>query len=205
MKKIDYKKDLKHLYRPSVKKVENVDVPAMFFLMIDGRGDPNTSRTFQDAVETLYSVSYTLKFMIKKGGAEIDYAVMPLEGLWWMENMSEFSQERKDKWLWTVMIMQPDFITHELVGEVTEQVRKKKNLEALPLLRFERYSEGTAAQIMHIGPFSEEGPNIEKIHKHIHEQNCILKGRHHEIYLSDLRRTVPEKLKTVLRQPYSEL
>ena len=122
-----------------------------------------------------------------------------------MENMSGFSQERKDKWLWTAMIMQPDFITHELVGEITGQVRKKKDPAALPLLRFERYSEGTDVKIMHIGLFSEEGPNIEKIHEHIHEQNFKLKGRHHKIYLSDIRRTAPEKLNTVLRQPYSEL
>ena len=201
MKKIDYKKEWKHLYRPSAKKVGIVDVPPMKFLMIDGAGDPNNSQDFQDAVNALFSLSYTLKFMIKKGEQAVDYSVMPLEGLWWAEDMSQFNINDKANWLWTLMIMQPDFITTELVAEAAAQVAKKKELPALPNIRLERYAEGQAAQIMHIGPFSEEGPTIEKLHAFIAENGYELTGKHHEIYLSDTRRAAPKNWKTVIRQP----
>jgi len=201
MQKIDYKKELKYLYRPSAKKVAIIDVPTMNFLMIDGQGDPNTSQAFQDAISVLYPLSYTLKFMVKKGEAEIDYGVLPLEGLWWADDMSSFVTGNKDKWKWTLMIMQPEFITLEMVQEAIEQVKVKKNPASLPSVRFESFEEGKAAQTMHIGPFSEEGPTIEKIHAHIEENGYQLTGRHHEIYLSDIRRAAPEKWKTVIRQP----
>jgi hypothetical protein len=201
MAKIDFKKELKHLYKPSAKKVEIVDVPQMNFLMIDGEGDPNTSQEFQDAVEVLYSLSYTLKFMIKKGDLKIDFGVMPLEGLWWTDDMSQFSTENKDNWKWTLMIMQPEYVTAELFNEAAEQVKKKKNPPALSKVRFEVFSEGKSAQIMHIGPFSEEGPTIKKVHNFIQENGCKLSGKHHEIYLSDIRKAAPEKWKTIIRQP----
>ena len=202
MKKIDYKKELKHLYRPSAKEVVVVDVPAMNFLMIDGAGDPNTTPFFQEATEALFAISYGLKFMIKKGEQQIDYGVMPLEGLWWTDDMAQFSVEKKGDWLWTLMMMQPAFVTPELFAEAVEQVKKKKNPAALPLMRFEAFAEGKAAQIMHIGPFSEEGPTIEKVHAFINENGGQLSGKHHEIYLSDIRRAAPEKWKTVIRQPF---
>ena len=132
----------------------------------------------------------------------IDYGVMPLESLWWVEDMTKFDPEKKEDWLWTAMIMQPDFITKEMVEEARDSVRIKKNPKALSLLRFETFREGPCAQIMHIGPFSEEGPNIAKIHKAIEDSGHQLSGKHHEIYLSDFRRTAPEKLRTVVRQPY---
>ena len=201
MKKIDFKKELKHLYKASPKKAEIVDVPQMKFLMIDGKGDPNTSQEFQDAVEALYSLSYTLKFMVKKGELEIDYGVMPLEGLWWVDDISQFSIENKEAWKWTLMIMQPDYVTTELFNEAAEQVKKKKDPVALPKVKFESFSEGKAAQIMHIGPFSEEGPAIKKVHNFIKESGCKLTGKHHEIYLSDIRKAAPEKWKTIIRQP----
>ena len=201
MKKIDFKKELKDLYKASPKKAEIVDVPQMKFLMIDGKGDPNTSQEFQDAVEALYSLSYTLKFMVKKGELEIDYGVMPLEGLWWVDDISQFSIENKEAWKWTLMIMQPDYVTTELFNEAVEQVKKKKDPVALPKVKFESFSEGKAAQIMHIGPFSEEGPTIEKVHNFIKESGCKLTGKHHEIYLSDIRKAAPEKWKTIIRQP----
>src|SRR4030042_1311720 len=169
--------------------------------MSDGEGDPNTSQAFQDAVEALFSVSYTLKFMIKKGKEGIDYGVMPLEGLWWADDMSQFSIENKDNWKWTLMIMQPEYVTGNLVDEAIEQVKKKKSLTALPTIRFEAFSEGKAAQIMHIGPFSEEGPTIQKVHDFIKEMKYKLSKKHHEIYLSDIRKAAPEKLKTIIRQP----
>ncbi|USF86377.1 GyrI-like domain-containing protein [Candidatus Endoriftia persephone] len=203
MEKIDYKKEFKHLYKPSAKKVEVVDVPTMNFLMIDGEGDPNTSKSFQDAIEVLYPLSYTLKFTVKKGKIGIDYGVMPLEGLWWADDMSSFSVGNKDEWKWTLMIMQPDLITKEMVQEAIEQVKTKKDPVSLPLVRFEFFDEGKAAQIMHIGPFSEEGPTIEKVHSFIEENGSQRRGRHHEIYLSDIRRAAPEKWKTIIRQPMS--
>ncbi len=204
MKKIDFKKELADLYRPSKAKVSLVDVPAMNFLMVDGKGDPNTSEAYAEAIEALYSVSYTLKFMIKKGALGINYGVMPLESLWWVEDMTQFDAEKKDDWLWTAMIMQPDFISKEMVMEAKESVRKKKNPKALDKLRFETFKEGPCAQIMHVGPFSEEGPTIEKVHELIQSKGHHLAGKHHEIYLSDIRRAAPEKWKTVVRQPYKK-
>ena len=203
MKKIDFKKELKHLYRPSVKSVERVTVPGMNFLMIDGQGDPNTSQEFQDAIEALYSVSYALKFMVKKGDMAIDYGVMPLEGLWWSDDMSTFSVDCKEAWKWTLMIMQPEFISQTMVEDAIKQVRAKKNPISLSQLRFASFEEGVAAQIMHIGPFSEEGPTIEKVHAFIEKCGRERRGKHHEIYLSDIRRADPVKWKTVIRQPYS--
>ncbi|SNB46735.1 GyrI-like domain-containing protein [Geobacter sp. DSM 9736] len=201
MEKIDYKKQLKHLYSPSAQKVEIVDVPQMNFLMVDGEGDPNTSKAFSDAIEALFSLSYTLKFMIKKGPKSIDYGVMPLQGLWWSDDMSAFTTGNKDAWKWTLMIMQPDLIAPATVQEATKEVERKKKLVSLSLVRFEPFREGKAAQIMHIGPFSEEGPTIEKVHAFIEENGSRRTGKHHEIYLSDIRRAAPEKWKTVVRQP----
>lgn len=203
MEKIDYKKQLKHLYGPSAGRVEVVDVPKMNFLMVDGEGDPNTAKSFTDAIEALYPLSYTLKFMIKKGKKGVDYGVLPLEALWWADDMSAFAKGNKDAWKWTLMIMQPEFITGKMVIEATEEVKKKKSPASLPLVRFETFKEGKAAQIMHIGPFSEEGPTIEKVHAFIENNGCRRIGKHHEIYLSDMRRTAAEKWKTIVRQPMS--
>jgi hypothetical protein len=201
MEKLDYKKQLKHLYGPSAKKVEIVEVPQMNFLMVDGEGDPNNAQSFSDAIEALYAVSYTLKFMVKKGEMGVDYGVLPLEALWWSDDMSAFSTGNKDAWKWTLMIMQPEFITSEMVKEAMEQVEKKKKLDSLSLVRFEPFKEGKAAQIIHIGPFSEEGPTIEKVHLFIEESGFRRVGKDHEIYLSDIRRAAPEKWKTIVREP----
>jgi hypothetical protein len=200
MIKIDFKKELKHLYNPSAKKVEIVDVPMMSFLMIDGSGDPNTAQEYNDSVEALFAVSYALKFMVKKEKG-VDYGVLPLEGLWWTDDMTQFSVENKDMWKWTSMIMQPEYVTEDLVSKALEQVEKKKDPPALPKIRFESFHEGLSAQIMHIGPYSAEGPTIERLHNFIKENGCELKGKHHEIYLSDPRRSAPERMKTVIRQP----
>lgn len=200
MTKTDFKKELKHLYNPSAKEVVIVDVPKVNFLMIDGAGDPNTTQEFEDAVEALYAVSYALKFMIKRE-KQIDYIVMPLEGLWWVDDMTQFSMENKDIWKWTQMIMQPEFVTKDLVEKALEQAEKKKNPPALSKIRFESLQEGLSAQIMHIGPYSAEGPTIEKLHNFIRENGYEPRGKHHEIYLSDPRKSAPEKMRTVIRQP----
>jgi len=200
MGKVDLKKDLKHLYNPSAKEVSVVDVPPMNFLMIDGAGDPNVSPEYQQAMETLFSLSYALKFRVKESKG-IDYVVMPLEGLWWTDDPSQFSMTNKDIWKWTAMIMQPDYVTPELFEEVLAEIRRKKNLPALDRVRFEAYHEGLSVQIMHIGPYAAEEPTIARLHRFLRENGYDFNGKHHEIYLSDPRRTVPEKLKTVLRQP----
>ncbi|MGD9152283.1 MAG: GyrI-like domain-containing protein [Gammaproteobacteria bacterium] len=202
MQKIDLKKELRQLYNPSKKEISVVDVPAMNFLTIDGTGDPNTAQQYKDAVESLFSVSYALKFMIKKGKLGIDYAVMPLEGLWWTEKMEDFSVERKDDWQWTAMIMQPKWVTKVLVKQAIEQVKKKKGFVNLKDLHFTTITEGKAAQIMYIGPYANEAPTIQKIHDFIKQSGNKLSGKHHEIYLNDLRRSAPEKPKTILRQPF---
>ena len=203
MEKKDLLKEWKHLYAPSAKKVEIVDVPEMNFLMVDGEGDPNTAQAFKDAVEALFSLSYTLKFMIKKGEMAIDYGVLPLQALWWSDDPSAFVTGNKDAWKWTVMVMQPDFVTPALVDAATKEVQRKKKLAALSITRFQAFKEGKAAQILHIGPFSEEGPTIEKVHSFIESSGSQKIGKHHEIYLSDIRRAAPEKWKTIIRQPMS--
>ena len=201
MSKLDLKKDLAHLYLPSAREVVRVDVPAMNYLMVDGSGDPNTSQAYADAVEALFSLSYALKFAVKKGPLSLDYAVMPLEGLGWAEDLSSFTTGDRSDWLWTMMIMQPDFITAELVDATAAVVRAKKAPAALPRVRFEAFDEGPAAQILHVGPFSEEGPTIDRVHDYIEANGLQRRGKHHEIYLSDIRKADPSKWKTIIRQP----
>ncbi len=198
--KIDLKKELKHLYQPSTKVVEEVNVPAFNYLVIDGQGDPNTSPDYAQAVEALFSVSYTAKFMLKKSSSETDYAVMPLEGLWWADDMRVFASNDRAKWKWTMMIMQPSFVEREVIDKAVFEVQRKKKLPAIIKLRLEDFFEGRCAQIMHIGPFSEEGPTIEKVHAYIDSKGLRF-GKHHEIYLSDIRRADPKKWKTIIRQP----
>jgi hypothetical protein len=205
MPKIDLRKQLKHLYNPPKNKFTVVDVPAMNFLMIDGEGNPNTSIEFQEAMETLYSMSYTLKFALKfgkYGGKKYDYPVMALEGLWWTDDMTQFISGGKDKWSWTVMIMQPDFITRLMFNAARKEVKEKRNPVALSKVRLGKYKEGPSAQIMYIGKFADEGPTIQRLHEFIKDSGHKLRGKHHEIYMSDPRRTAPEKLKTVIRQPF---
>ncbi len=199
MEKIDYKKQLKHLYKASAKKPVIVNVPAMNFFMIDGQGNPNTSEEYKNAVEVLFKLSYTIKFMIKKGEIAKDYGVMPLEGLWWMDG--EFDVDKKDEWKWTMMMMQPKLVTPEIVNEAIEIVKVKKNPPALPLVRFEHFEEGKVVQILHVGPFTEEGPTVERMHAFAKAEGYQLRDKHHEIYLSDIRRAAPERWKTILRQP----
>jgi hypothetical protein len=204
MTKVDLKKDLKHLYRPSAKAVAVVDVPRMNFLMIDGQGNPNTSGLYAAAVEALYAVAYALKFAVKKGASGLDFAVMPLEGLWWADDMRQLSVENKDAWLWTMMIMQPEFVTVELFAGSLREVEKKKGLPALSKLRFEPYDEGQAVQIMHLGAYADEGPTVARLHAFVREQGWRLSGKHHEIYLKDPRKSAPGKLETVVRQPFEK-
>ena len=204
MDKIDFKKEYKELYKPSSKEVQIVNVPKLNYLMIDGHGNPNTSQEYKDAIEALFSVSYAVKFMVKKGSIGIDYGVMPLQGLWYHDNMESFSEERKEEWNWTSLIMQPEFVDKDLIDKAVEQVKKKKDLPSITKIEFESLDEGLVAQIMHIGPYSEEKPTIEKLHNYIEENGYIKVGKHHEIYLSDPRKAAPKNLKTIIRQPISK-
>src|SRR6266496_2259131 len=197
--KVDYKRELSKLYTAHREPVL-VDVPELAFVMIDGHGDPNTSAEYAAAIQALYSVAYTAKFMVKALG-ETDYGVMPLEGLWWTPDMATFSADDKSDWLWTMMIMQPDVVTADLVEAARTKAAVRKPLDAIARVRLDRYAEGPAAQVMYVGPYSDEGPTIQRLHQLIAAQGYERSGKHHEIYLNDPRRTAPEKWRTIIRQP----
>jgi hypothetical protein len=182
-----------------------VHVPAMAFLCIDGHGDPNTSARFADAVQALYSVSYAAKFAIKKASGQ-DFKVSPLEGLWWADDLGTFRTGEKSDWDWTMIIRQPEPVTDDLVARLAAEVSAKKSLPAVQDLRLVTFEEGPAAQVLHLGPYAAEAPTIERLHAYIHDQGFVFDGhrqKHHEIYLGDPRRAAPEKLRTIIRQPYS--
>jgi len=202
MDKIDLRKTLKE-YNPQ-KKTEIRIIPAMRFIMIDGQDARQDNVNFQEAIETLFSVAYKTKFLIKKTRS-VDYAVMPLEGLWWADDPNDFINGRKDRWKWTLMIMQPDWVTDDDISFATEEARKKAPNDPLERLRVETFTEGTCAQVMYVGPYSEEHVTIMDIHETIKKEGGTFNGtmqKHHEIYISDFRKTAPDKLKTILRQPF---
>lgn len=199
MEKLDLRKELKHLYQASAKTVVEVQVPAFTFLMIDGQGDPGTSAEYTEAVEALFSVSYTARFSLKKAGGQ-DYAVMPLEGLWWADDHSAFTRNDRQAWRWTMMILQPDCVSQAQLEQAMEEAARRKALPGISRLRIERFEEGRCAQLLHVGPFTTEGPGIERVHAFIEERGR-LRGKHHEIYLSDIRRADPSRWKTIIRQP----
>ena len=201
--KLDLKKQHKDIYAPSPKNVSTLDLGPMNYLMVDGEGAPE-SPPYAQAVTALFAVSYTMKFIIKKGPSAQDYAVMPLEGLWWADDMAHFTSGRdKTQWKWTMMIRQPDFITQADIETALIAAAKKKNPPVVAGLRFETFTEGPCCQIMHIGPFEEEGPSIARVHSEIEAAGHGLSGKHHEVYLSDIRRAAPAKWRTILRQPYT--
>lgn len=204
MIKLDYKKELKTFYSAKLGKPDVVEVPKMNFIMIHGHGDPNTSQYYADAIQTLYPVAYNIKFISKKKYGN-DFAVMPLEGLWWTKDMADFNVNEKSNWLWTAMIMQPEVVTKDLFNEAIQQVKSKKTPKLIDKLKFESYDEGRAAQVMFVGRYADEGSTIQKLHEFIKELGGDLtrtNKHHHEIYLSDPRRVEPSKLKTIIRQPF---
>lgn len=214
MKILDLKKDLKHLYQPSAKKPGILKVLKLQFAMIDGaieKGyEPGTSPAFEKATQALYSISYTLKFMLKKRKTNaIDYPVMALEGLWGVQD-EMVDVAKKDNWSYTLMILQPDVITKDVFAEGLEQVRKKKgDSPVLSKLRLAYFEEGLCVQVMHIGPYATEPATIERMRafalENGYRDNVGPNGRHHEIYLGDPRKAKPEKLKTVLRHPLEKM
>jgi len=203
MTKIDLKKELRELYNTGAKarKPHFVTVPTLQYIMVDGRGDPNTSEEFQAAMGSLYPIAYTVKFESKAGGS--DFTVMPLEGLWWTDPPEAFASKAKSDWLWTVMLLQPDFVTRNMIDDAVATCvgGGKIPAEVAGKIRLERLDEGIAGQILHIGPYADEGPTIRTLHGHMRDSGYRLRGRHHEIYMSDPRRVAPENMKTIIRQP----
>jgi hypothetical protein len=200
MQSYDIKKERRELYGPRAGRFETVDVPEVGFLMVDGHGDPNVATAYREAVETLYTASYAVRAVAKADLARI-HTVAPLEGLWSAEDLEVYRTRDKSAWDWTMMIAQPDWITSEIVDDAMVAARKKR-LPALDLLRFERYAEGRCVQTLHIGSYDNEGPTLARLHdEFLPEHGLAPTGRHHEIYLSDARKTEPAKLRTILRQP----
>ena len=179
-----------------------VTVPAMQFLMIDGHGAPGTSQAYDDALSSIYPVAYRLKFL-SKGELGRDYAVMPLEGLWWAEDMDAFTTARdKSRWDWTLMNMVPEWITHEHLDVAREAIARKGGAPLLDAVRLERYDEGRSVQTLHVGSYDDEAPVLAAMHhEYIPAHSLRMTGKHHEIYLSDPRRTAADRLRTILRQP----
>lgn len=204
MSKIDYKKALKNLYTTSSREVVLVDVPPMKFLTLNGRGGPpGFSGEFRQAAEGLLSLSFAIRGMIKNGSPSIDYTVMPPEGLWRTGGRAWPNPGKTGDWKWTAMIMQPGFVTPDLFVEALDRVKEKKNPDSLLKARLDSFYEGLAAQIMHLGPHSAEGPGVEKLREFIVNNGFKPHGKHHLIFLNDPRRTEPEKIKTIIRQPIS--
>jgi hypothetical protein len=205
MSKLDLKKELKEIYKASTRKPNLVDVPKGRFLSITGRGEPG-GLAYTNALNALYAVAYTLKFKSKTDGR--DFTVMPLEGLWWWDaqNFTSFvDAPPKDEWNWRSLIRFPDFITQNVVEVAKVEAKAKKNIAEIDKIILETFNEGLSAQIMHIGPYSEEEPTIQKLHSFIKEMGYKMKGLHHEIYMSDPRRVPKERWKTIIRQPVKKL
>jgi hypothetical protein len=210
MKTLDPKREYKYLYQPPSKEVTVVEVPSFQFAMVDGVVQPDElvaeAPAFQAALEALYGLSYTLKFMAKKRAVEpVDYPVMPLEGLWWLSSGS-FDFSRREPWLFTAMIMQPETVTGAAFTEARAQMSAKKGENpALAALRLETFHEGLSVQVMHIGPYATEPATVARMHAFAEANGYALRGKHHEVYIGDPRRAQPEKLKTVLRQPVTQM
>jgi hypothetical protein len=205
----DVKKERKDLYAPKAGEFAIVEVPEMRFLMVDGHGDPNTVPAYTEAVEALYTTSYTVR-ALAKARLEKVHTVAPLEGLWSADDWEVFRTREKSAWDWTMMIAQPDWITGDLVDDALKAAEKKaaakkKELPALERVRFAPYVEGRSVQILHRGPYDDEGPTLRRLHdEFLPAQGLEPVGRHHEIYLSDPRKTEPAKLRTILRQPVTD-
>lgn len=205
--KYDVKRAFRELYAPSAKEFAIVDVPPMRYLAVDGHGDPNTAASYRDAVEALFGVAYTVKFASKRALGR-DFVVAPLEGLWWAEDAGAFVARDKGAWSWTMLIAQPDWIDVDAVAVAVAEVQAKRAKAgeppnpALDVLRLEHLHEGRSAQILHVGSYDDEAPTLARLHDEWMPQHGLtFNGPHHEVYLTDARRTAPEKLRTVLRQP----
>ena len=195
------KKTLPDYFKASPSKFSVVKLPKFNYLMVDGKGDPNTSHSYLEAIELLYGISYTLKFMSKDELGR-DYVVPPLEGLWWAKDLNSFEKREKSKWSWTMIIMVPNGITKAFATKAIKTFKEKKPEANISKIRFDSLTEGLSVQILHVGPYDAEVQVLARMHKEfMPENNYVFNGIHHEIYLGDPRKTSPEKLKTILRQP----
>lgn len=202
MASVDLKKVYRKQYSAKVEEPVVVNVEERPFLMIDGAGDPNTAVEYREAIQALYPLAYGLRAAVKALSGDA-YVVMPLEGLWWAEDMTQFDPGDKSNWLWTAMICVPGAVTESIADDVLATVTAKKQLQAGDRARVAPFGEGTSAQILHIGPYSEEAPTVALLHEFISGRGGLLAGKHHEIYLSDPRKTDPAKLRTIIRQPFT--
>ncbi|XHB98880.1 GyrI-like domain-containing protein [Nitratireductor sp. ac15] len=198
--KLDFKKTMKTFFYPPVGEFSEIDLPKMRFVMVDGAGDPNSAKAYGRALEWLYSTSYAMKFSAKNN-MNCDYVVPPLEGLWWAEDPLDFVRRRKSTWLWTMLIMVPEFVTDQMFEAARENASKKLG-KPPETLRLATLHEGLCLQTTHIGSYDDEGPTLARLHDSIMpERGWTFNGPHHEIYLSDPRRVAKDRLRTVLRQP----
>lgn len=193
-------KDLAALYFPTAREPTMVQVPPMNFAMVDGAGSPTSMPAYPEALRALFAVSYTLKFSLKRAGLA-DFRVMPLETLWWTKGSRSLRPDRKEDWSWTAMIMQPKPVDRRRFESTVRRLKEEKPSPALARVRFGRFREGPAAQALHVGSYSEEGPTIERLQAFIETEGFRVAGKHHEIYLSDPRRTAPDRIRTVIRLP----
>jgi hypothetical protein len=200
--KLDLKHDLRPLYAAGLTP-RFVDVPCLPYLMLDGHGDPNTTAGYAVAVKAIYAVAHALKTAVRRAEAGVDFAVMPLEGLWWSAGKVPLTAAERPSWDWTLMIAQPEFVTEAMLEEVRDCAARKSTPEAVAAVRFGTLCEGPCAQVMHIGSDTDEASAALRLHDFIVGNGRAAVGRHHEIYLSDPNRTAPQRLKTVIRQPVS--
>lgn len=193
--------ELARLQRAKAGRPEIVDVPEAGFLIVDGQGDPAGGGAYAEAVEALYAVAYGLRFRLRREGT--DFKVMPLEGLWSTSATGDVWGSR-EQWQWTMMIAQPEAVTASVVESTVAAAARRRPNRWLARVRLERFLEGRCAQLLHVGPYGEaERPSVEALHRFIAERGLVERGRHHEVYLNDPRRTAPERLRTVLRHPVS--
>ena len=202
MGKIDFKKEYKAFYT-APDEPELVTVPPFNFLTIDGQGDPNTAVAYQESVSALYKLAYAIRFQMRDE-MNLDFGVMPLEGLWWVADLGDFSYDDKSNWFWTMMIMQPDGVTAGIVEQMRSKVVAKHHPPRLECVHLQKLEEGLSAQVMHHGPYADEKPTVDRLHAFIDQQGLIPHLKHHEIYLKDPNRTAPEKLLTILRHPVTQ-
>jgi hypothetical protein len=197
---IDLRRERSALYSAS-REPAFVDVPELPYLMIDGHGDPNTAAGYAAAVQALYSIAYTIRFGLKRRPEPVDAPVMPLEGLWWTPDLATFSTDDKSAWDWTLLIAVPGLVTADVVDAARAAASRKHPGAPLDAVRLEPFAEGQCAQVLHIGPYRDEGPTVAALHAFVAEHGYALAGKHHEIYLGDPRRSAPDKLRTIVRQP----
>ena len=197
----DVKRARRTLYSARTGRVDVVEVPPLWFLAADGHGDPNTSEDYRLVLEALYTTSYAVRAITKSELGRV-HTVGPLEGLWYADDLGAFTARHKDAWSWTMMIWQPEWVTPEMIATAVERVTTTKPLVAVDRVRFTEFAEGLSVQTLHVGPYDDEGPTIARLHDEFTPSNgLVASGHHHEIYLSDARRTAPSRLRTILRQP----